>query len=398
METTILYFHRLHFPSSSGQTIQVIRDYWGMSDFHQVRLFYRGLKQISFSQREILLREHGVVPKSNFQFDWVKDGFASGYFFRKHVMSLLKKCALAHPVLLVTRTLDHAKHAINMAASMSSYNIRVVLELHETAIPHLIYQQQNRQIRSFLSKRSEKKLFSRVHGIVATVQPQLDLLDQLYPDHAPAVVLPNSYQPCAGGGREVLATKGDTFLIRYAGQFSDWKNTDILFRALQHLPGPYKLEVAGGKRGEEIETRQRIERICGEFGLGGRVTYAGVLKPAEVPDFLRDADCLVLPLGDNLQSRLFTSPMKLFEYAASGTPMVVTAHPTTCSLVRDGQEAVMVKPNSATEMADAIRRIATDQDLSTRLARTAKLWVNQFSVENRVSRYNEFINFIFSRS
>jgi len=388
---TIIYFHRLHFPSSSGQTIQVIRDYYGMSESHRVRLFYRAPQELSNSRVKSCLQEHGADITPSFSLDWVAEGVAAGYYFRKCIGRLVKESDT--PLLLVTRTLDHAKQALGLVDLANSGTIKVVLELHETAIPHLIYQQQKRSLRSLMSKHLERKVFSSINGIIATVAPQQELLDRLFPGHAPTVLLPNSYQPCARPESGVSTSRG-TFHIRYAGQFNDWKNTDILFRAIKQLPVNFFLEIAGGKMGEEVHTRQKLETICTRYGVGGRVGYLGVLPPADVPNFLRNADCLVLPLGDNIQSRLFTSPMKLFEYAASGTPMVVTAHPTTCSLVRDGQEALMVRPNDENELASAIRRIVTDTELATRLSGNARQWVEQFSVRNRVSRYNEFINFL----
>jgi len=104
---------------------------------------------------------------------------------------------------------------------------------------------------------------------------------------------------------------------------------------------------------------------------------------------------LLLPLGNNVQSRYFTSPMKLFEYAASGVPMIVARQPTTLSLVRDGEQALLVSPDSAQELADAVDRLMASPELAARLAARAREWVRQYAYEERARRYQEFLDQVF---
>jgi glycosyltransferase involved in cell wall biosynthesis len=107
------------------------------------------------------------------------------------------------------------------------------------------------------------------------------------------------------------------------------------------------------------------------------------------------ADALLLPLGNNMQSRYFTSPMKLFEYAASGVPMAVARQPTTLSLLRDGVEAVMFSPDSAHELAAVVSDLMQSPELATRLAMRAREWVRQYSYAERARRYHEFLISLF---
>ncbi len=386
MKIQIIYFHRLHFPSSSGQTIQVIRDYFGMATQHNVHLFYRAHQALKPEEVNNLLREHNAKSCETFKLHHIGEETWAKYKFRAKLVSLIKD--KSQRTLLVTRTIDHANYALKLASKHK--HICAVLELHETAIPHLIYQQQKRPLRTLLSKIQERNIFLNIDGLIATAPPQIELLGRLYKNHAPIILLPNSCAP------DIYTTKNKntdlSFKIRYAGQFSGWKNTDILFEALKNLPHHFILELAGGKRGREKDTQQLIEEKTQQCGVSGRVFYKGVLAPVDVPKFLAEGDSLVLPLGNNLQSHLFTSPMKLFEYAASGTPMVVTDQPTTRSLIEDGQEALFVAPNDAPGLAKAIEALAADQGLAHTMAAKARKWVEQFSVYNRVAKYNQFID------
>ena len=164
-----------------------------------------------------------------------------------------------------------------------------------------------------------------------------------------------------------------------------------MIEALRFLPDHMVLDIAGGKLGEDEATKERLMEKCESHGVAHRVNYFGFLPPAQIPSFLSQADCLMLPLGNNVQSRLFTSPMKLFEYAASHVPMVVTRQPTTASLIQDGVHALMVEPNSARELARAVEALSADRTLTRNLAENAGKWVAEYAPEKRVERYGDFL-------
>lgn len=393
MSFRLIYFHRLHFPSASGQTIQVIRDYSAMAAYHDVHLLYRAPQAVPPTMQEVYLAEQGMQGAGTMTLHHIPEGMRGKGAARRKLKQLLAETTL--PAVVVTRTMDHAAYALSHRKRRRP--IRVLLELHETAIPHYIYRENGRRLRALFSRMQEKSVFSRVDGIIATVQPQLDLLDLLYPAHAPTVLLPNSCL-ASPASDPVPREKDGIFRIRYAGQFTGWKNTDILFAALQNLPESFILELAGGKRGAERQTEEWLQARAEQYGLDRRLRYAGVLPPREVPAFLAGADCLVLPLGDNQQSRFFTSPMKLFEYAASGTPMVVTDQPTTRSLVHHRQEALLVAPGSEESLSEAIRSVADQPVMARQLARNARKWVEQFSPAQRAEKYNHFLATIFKPS
>ncbi len=387
MSYTIIYYHRLAFPSESGQTIQVVRDYAAMARLgHHVHLFYRAEEPLTTDATETALRGYGLSDTVNIDLHLIREGWSGSRRLRRATEELLR--ATPDRVVLVCRTLDHALAALRLRRR--NPRIRVVLELHETAIPRLVYREQGRRWRAWLSARRERRVFRAVDGLISTVGSQLTVLDELVPQHAPAVVLPNGVM--SGVPLSSAARHENHIRLRYAGQLGGWKNTDIMLECLPFLPLPVVLEIAGGKAGREDETRIWLEQRAMQLGVAGRVLYRGVLPPVEVPAFLAGADILLLPLGDNVQSRYFTSPMKLFEYAASGVPMVVTRQPTTESLIMDGKQALMVVPDSARALAEAVQRLISDRDYARRLAVSAAEWVQSFSYDKRALRLQLFFD------
>ncbi len=393
MDSTLIYFHRIHFPSASGQTIAILRDYFAMSEaLETVHIFYRSPVPLEVAQMDDSLNHYGAKLTSSFKMHCISEGWFGKYRLRDKVIQLIKSSD--NPVIIATRTLRHARTGISIRDKFSSHPIKVVLELHQVAIPHMVYQEQNRNWKAFLSLKKEKKIFCKVDGILCTAPPQSTILDQKFPHHAPAIVLPNSYNATFFQflPEKTTQRKRNTFHIRYAGQFSTWKNTDVMLKALKLLSDNVVLDVAGGKLGANQVTKKMLATQSQIHGIQNRVNFFGFLPPRQVSLFLAEADCLVLPLGNNVQSRFFTSPMKLFEYAASNVPMVVTRQPSTSSLIQDGVHALMVKPDSPQDLARAVKYIMNNYSLGQKLADNAKKWVARYSTEARCVRYKDFLD------
>ncbi len=395
MNCRIIYLHRLEF-MGSGQTIQVLRDYDSLARLgHEAHVFYRAARALSDAGLAEVITQHGLAAETALKYHCIPEGFGGKRRLFRAANSLMEESDL--PIVIAVRTMDHARLALALRLRTHRQPVRVIIELHESAFPHKVYREQGRRVRAWFSRRSERHVLRQVDGIIATVGSQETLLKEIFPEHARVVVLPNGVNlPAFESAASAHTADDGRFHLRYAGQFLAWKNTDIMIKAIKYLPPSVILELAGGKPGTEEQTRQAIEAAARRHGVGQRVRYAGFLLPKDVPAFLKQANALLLPLGNNVQSRYFTSPMKLFEYAASGVPMVVARQPTTLSLVRDGEEALLVSPDSARELADAVTRLMTSPELAARLAVRAREWVRQYAYEERARRFQEFLDQVFS--
>lgn len=393
MPHTVVYFHRLQFPSESGQTIQVLRDYHALSgNSWNVHLIYRGSGQCDATQEAAALRDYGLAPQLGFHLHALPEGAGGKARLRELVRRLVAEGA-GGPVFLVARTMDHALAALALRQKIGRSMVRVILELHETAIPHVTYREQGRRLRAWISRFVERHVFRTLDGIVCTVASQIEILDRLHPVHAPVAILPNGVPGEWLSVQPPPRRRDDgKFRLGYAGQFNAWKNVSIIIETLRYLPSNVVLDIAGGRTDDEAQTRETLRRLAIVSGVAERVRYVGFLLPRDVRSFLADKDVLLLPLGDNAQSRYFTSPMKLFEYAASGVPMVVTRQPTTESLVEDGVQALMCEPGSASAMAECIGRLVASPELAGAMAERARTWVAQHAYDRRAERLAKFLD------
>ncbi len=175
-------------------------------------------------------------------------------------------------------------------------------------------------------------------------------------------------------------------VIGYAGHLYPWKGVDVLLHAIGRLPGVHAV-IVGGLAGEP--DLERTRRHAREIGVEDRVRFVGTVPPPHVAPLLAEMDVLVLPNTRTHVSANYTSPLKLFEYMASGRPIVASALPALREVLRDEDNALLVEPGDATRMADAIKRLLGDVSLASRLAATAWRDVHAYRWERRAERIEE---------
>ena len=154
-------------------------------------------------------------------------------------------------------------------------------------------------------------------------------------------------------------------VVGYAGHLYPWKGPDVLLAALERLPGVRAL-IVGGLAGEPDLDRVRAlaDRVA-----PGRVTFAGQVDPPRVAGLLRQADVLVLPNTPSRVSAAYTSPLKLFEYMASGRPIVASDLPALREVLRPDENAILVEAGNADALAAGIcAACSATATLASRLA------------------------------
>lgn len=153
------------------------------------------------------------------------------------------------------------------------------------------------------------------------------------------------------------------------GRLSPEKGFDVLIEALAYLKRqgvPQYLTLIG-----DGPLRSSLEDAAKHFAVFDLIEFAGELPPAEVRARLERADLFCLPsFSEGL-------PISIMEAMAIGVPVVTTWIAGIPELAEDGVTALTVPPARADALADALRRLADDEPLRKRLARAARLRVEQ---------------------
>lgn len=183
--------------------------------------------------------------------------------------------------------------------------------------------------------------------------------------------------------RNQLWLPRDKKIVAYTGHLYSWKGVDALAQASYQLPENYLVIFVGGTSEDEKNFKK-------QYGNNPKIKIVGFKPHAEIPLWQKAADVLVLPntAKENI-SKYYTSPMKLFEYAASSRPIVASRIPSITELV-DEQTAFLVEPDNVKALADGIRRVCENEAMASSLASAAYEWVSEHTWQKRAKRILRF--------
>jgi glycosyltransferase involved in cell wall biosynthesis len=179
------------------------------------------------------------------------------------------------------------------------------------------------------------------------------------------------------------AAAEDVFTIGYAGHLYPWKGVDLIIEAVTALQDTRAVIVGGHDKEPDLA---RLKQLAIDLDCASRVTFTGPVTPPDVPARLREADVLILPNRASAISTEFTSPLKLFEYMASGRPIVASDLPSFREILRDGENALLVEAGNPQALVAGITRIKQDRELGARLARQAAEDVREYTWSRRAER------------
>lgn len=171
--------------------------------------------------------------------------------------------------------------------------------------------------------------------------------------------------------RTALGLDGEVAL--FVGRMDRVKGLDILLRAvalLKHRPR-LKLVVAGGS-GPEAEYR-RCTALAKALGLD--VLFRGAVPQEELPLYYNAADVLVVP------SHYESFGLVAVEALACGTPVIGSKVGGLPTVIRDGENGMLVESRQPEAFAERIERMLDDRALCATLAANARRSVFQYSWE-----------------
>lgn len=189
--------------------------------------------------------------------------------------------------------------------------------------------------------------------------------------------------------RQSLNIHKDEHLILYAGSISQNKGAfDLLLAAKKLANKKCKIVFLGPANPPQIT---RFEQLIHQEKISN-VINLGFVRPSLVAQYVFLADVLVLPTrSDDHFSREITCPIKLFEYMASGKPIIATNTPAHREFLVDRKNAVLVAADDPEKLASGIALILKNERLARRIGLNAKKTSYQFTWETRGRRIANFL-------
>ncbi|HLA83871.1 MAG TPA: glycosyltransferase family 4 protein [Thermoguttaceae bacterium] len=178
-------------------------------------------------------------------------------------------------------------------------------------------------------------------------------------------------------GLDARIQPGRFFL--FLGRTVRRKGVDVLLEAFHSLgiQNSMCLAIAGVGTGHaELVAR------AGELGLAGRVVFLDYVEGPTKTWLLQNASCNVVP---SRYSEAFG--LTVIESFAAGRPVIASDVPGLRELVTDGRNGVLVPPDSAEDLARAMRRAVDQREWLDRLGQEARQTARQYTWNQAVERY-----------
>lgn len=174
--------------------------------------------------------------------------------------------------------------------------------------------------------------------------------------------------------RQRLGIDSDTFVVGYAGLTFAGRGVDFLLSAFDrlHLDRERRLILIGGREGE-------LERL----GLASRreIIAPGPLPSEGVAAHLAAADALVVP---DVVGGIAASPLKMFEYAALGIPIIAPDGPAVRSIL--GVRARYFAPKDAAALSAGLADLAANAEAWRMEAERLRQEIQRYSYAERARK------------
>lgn len=204
--------------------------------------------------------------------------------------------------------------------------------------------------------RLEKHLYDKASRIVSLLPGAVDYIAGRGVSPQKITWIPNGVDLRTVPDIQASASKDNSLTVMYAGAHGIPNGLDTLLDAAALLKQKSNCpEIRFRFIGEGKEKPRLIEKAA-QAGLTN-VVFEPPVPKNEIHAELTEADCLVLTLLDSPLYRFGMSLNKLFDYLAVARPIVFGAN-VQCNPVADASAGVVIPPQNAEAMAEAILQIA----------------------------------------
>ncbi len=193
--------------------------------------------------------------------------------------------------------------------------------------------------------------------------------------------------------RSELGLSADDYVLLIVSRLTPWKGHMTLLEAVAHLADRWrqlKLVVVGEVAFWEAAYEEQLKQQAAELGLTERVIWTGFRS--DVPELLRLCDIFVLPSVEEPFGRV------IIEAMATGRPVVATESGGVPEIVVDGQTGLLVPPQDAQSLADAIETLLTNRQYAQQMGAAGLSRAHQlFSVDRVAWQVQELYQKILSK-
>jgi glycosyltransferase involved in cell wall biosynthesis len=181
----------------------------------------------------------------------------------------------------------------------------------------------------------------------------------------------------------------EDIVVLHASNLKPMKRArDLIVSAALTLPRAPRLAYLIVGDGQE---REVLEATARELGISARVRFAGWVDYAQMPDYIRLADLVVMPSEFEGQSRVY------LEAQACGRVLLASDVPGAREVIADGQTGLLFRTGDVADLAAKTLRVAEDAELRRSLGNGARASVHPHDLSRAVADYQGAITRLLHR-
>ncbi|MFH1610662.1 MAG: glycosyltransferase family 4 protein, partial [Patescibacteria group bacterium] len=185
--------------------------------------------------------------------------------------------------------------------------------------------------------------------------------------------------------RKKFGLPEDKKIIMYTGHLYNWKGVQTLAEASNFLKDDQLIVFLGGTDYDIKNFKNKNADLIEQ----NKILVLGYKEPKLIPEYLKLADILVLPNTGKDKKSDWTSPMKLFEYMASGISILASDLPSIKEVLNQ-KNAIFFKSDNSQDLAEKIDYILNNSEVMTNLSNQAKQDVREYAWGKRVEKIIKF--------
>ncbi len=180
--------------------------------------------------------------------------------------------------------------------------------------------------------------------------------------------------------KRYLNLNKNDFVVLYSGSFQKGKSIDLILEVARNLKDIYFV-ILGGKKEEISQLKNKASN---------NVLFLGRKPYYQVPYYLKSADILILPFFKNLETINWCSPLKTFEYLASGVPILASSLGSLKEILNE-KNSFLFNPENLKEIIEKIKFIRENYQLAKIKASFGERESLKFDWQKRAEKILKFL-------
>lgn len=183
--------------------------------------------------------------------------------------------------------------------------------------------------------------------------------------------------------RSLLNLPGERKIVTYTGSLYPDREIENIIQLAKHFPDELFIVVGGP------EKNATYYRALASKNNASNIIFTGQVEHRNIPLYLNASDVLLALWSDKVPTINYCSPLKVFEYMASGRIMVAHGFPTIKEVVRHNENGLLVEPGNFHDLVEKTRHALNNTNVQLMEQQAREEAVKEYSWVTRAAKILE---------